>query len=483
LEVSVPRRTADTLARWTRPLFFLGHNPLTLVGAVVTTSAAVTMVGFWIVEATSGAPVHPYAGIVLFLVLPAIFLLGLVMIPAGVWWRRRALRRRGDLPKTYPRVHLGNVVLRRTAAWVGGASLLNVVLLAIASYRGVHYMDSTQFCGLACHSVMAPQYAAFVDSPHARVGCVQCHIGPGASWFVRSKLSGARQLWAVNAGSYSRPIPSPVHELRPARETCEQCHWPRKFHGDKLVVKTKFEPDEANTRSVTVLMLRVGGQSGFRGVGIHGRHLGDHTRIEYLSTPRRDRIARVFLTDDTGRRVEYATEDAGTQDGLERRAMDCMDCHNRPTHAFDLPERAVDRALAEGRISAGLPFVRREAVRLLRAPYPDRETAAAAIVSGLEAFYAQAYPAEHAARGAEVRKAAEAVRDTYLRNVFPSMKVGWGTYPNNIGHEDFPGCFRCHDDQHRSADGRVLAQDCDACHAVLAMEESDPKILADLGLK
>jgi hypothetical protein len=274
-----------------------------------------------------------------------------------------------------------------------------------------------------------------------------------------------------------------VRELRPARETCEQCHWPRKFHGDKLVVKTKFEPDEANTRSVTVLMLRVGGQSGFRGVGIHGRHLGDHTRIEYLSTPRRDRIARVFLTDDTGRRVEYATEDAGTQDGLERRAMDCMDCHNRPTHAFDLPERAVDRALAEGRISAGLPFVRREAVRLLRAPYPDRETAAAAIVSGLEAFYAQAYPAEHAARGAEVRKAAEAVRDTYLRNVFPSMKVGWGTYPNNIGHEDFPGCFRCHDDQHRSADGRVLAQDCDACHAVLAMEESDPKILADLGLK
>ena len=479
--------TRERIASWLRPIVYLGHNPVTLTGAVLTTSAAFTLVGFWALEIVHGGSTHPYAGILLFLILPAIFAVGLVLMPAGVLWRRAVLRSRGQIPDQYPTIDFAHGVLRNAAVLVFVATSLNVLILGTATYKGVEYMDSTQFCGVTCHKVMAPEHSAFVESSHSRVGCVQCHIGPGADWFVRSKLSGTRQVFAVALGTYSRPIPSPVRELRPARETCEQCHWPRKFHGDKLVVRTKFSEDEANTRLTTVLMLRIGGHSGLGSTGIHGRHLDDAERIHYVSTQGRQVIPRVSYVDDSGKTVEYVSEEAvatpATDPAVEHRGMDCMDCHNRPSHSFQLPERAVDRALAEGRISPELPFVRKKAVEILRADYPDRETAGRRIVEALGAFYAGSYPAVYGARRGLVDVAAAQLKEIYLRNVFPEMKVAWGTYPNNIGHEDFAGCFRCHDDKHKSADGKVISQDCTACHAVLAMEEKDPKVLADLGLK
>jgi hypothetical protein len=473
------------LGRWADPLVPLASNTLTMTGAVLTTSAAITMVGFWALEVLRGEPIHPYAGIVLFLILPAVFGAGLLLIPAGLLWQRRRRRASAGKDGAPPRFELNRPALLRAAALVGAATVLNVVLLGTATYRGVHYMDSTQFCGLTCHEVMAPEYAAFVESPHSRVGCVQCHIGPGASWFVRSKLSGARQVLAVVARSYSRPIPSPVRELRPARETCEQCHWPRKFHGDKLVVRTKYADDEANSPSSTVLMLRIGGHGGRGAAGIHGRHLDDEERIQYLAADeKRQVIPRVRYRDDDGHIVDYVADGAPAgEGGGEWRAMDCMDCHNRPTHAFELPERAVDRALADGRLDPALPWLRKEAVRLLRAEYPDREAADRAIARGLEEFYRERYPSVFRDRQPELAAASATLRAIYGRNVFPQMKVGWGTYVNNVGHEDFPGCFRCHDDQHKAADGRVIRQDCEACHAVLALDEKDPKVLQDLGLK
>lgn len=495
--MQLPRRLTD----WIRPVVYLGTNALTLLGAILTTSAGITLVGFWAREIFGGAPVHPYAGIILFLVLPGIFALGLVLMPAGILWRWRRLRRRGALPETWPPVEISRPGLRNAVVLVAVATMANVAILGTGTYRGVEYMDSSQFCGMTCHKVMAPEYAAYVGSPHSRVSCVECHIGPGASWFVRSKLSGVRQVFAVARGTYSRPIPSPVRELRPARETCEQCHWPRKFVGDKLLVRTKHADDEANTPLVTVLLMKIGGHGSRGAAGIHGRHLDDTERIRYVSTDRRQVIPSVTYLDDAGKMVEYVSEDAAGKApaagaggaaqptggpggaGEERRTMDCMDCHNRPTHAFDLPERAVDRALADGAISRALPFVRKKAVELLRAEYADRDVASRELGEGLADFYRREYPQVHETRRAEITAAADRVREIYLRNIFPNMKVTWGTYPNNLGHEDFPGCFRCHDDKHKSRDGRVITQDCNACHAVLAMDEPNPKVLTDLGLQ
>jgi nitrate/TMAO reductase-like tetraheme cytochrome c subunit len=471
-----------------RLLLFLGHNRLTGLGAVLTTGSALTMVGFWALEILQFRPVHPYAGIILFLLLPGVFVAGLALMPLGALLYRRRLRQRGELPAAYPKIDFHEPVFRHGVGLLAGATVLNVVILSMASYRGVEHMDSVEFCGTACHSVMAPEYTAYVGSPHSRVACVECHIGQGASWFVRSKLSGTRQVFAVTFNTHSRPIPSPVKHLRPARETCEQCHWPQKFHGDRFLVRTKYQDDEKNTRLTTVLVLKVGGRTWQGSVGIHGRHLNDRERINYVAIDgKRQVIPQVTYVDDGGRTVDYAsTEVKATAEQLaagERRVMDCMDCHNRPSHTFELPDRAVDRAMSAGEISSELPYVKKKGVELIRAEYSDHAAATAGIVSGLTGFYKASYPETYSNHRALVETAAQRLVEIYRRNVFPGMKVTWGTYPNNIGHEDFLGCFRCHDGNHSSADGRTITQECDACHNVLAMEESNPKVLSDLGLE
>ncbi len=470
-----------------RTAVYLGQNRITEAGVVLTTSAAVTLIAFWIYLIVQARPVHPYTGIVFFLILPGIFALGLVLIPIGIWRRFRTLRAKGELPAEYPKVDLRSPFLRRAVVLVGALTFANFAIMGAASYKGVEYMDSAQFCGQTCHTVMEPEYAAYVNSPHSRVSCVECHIGPGAPWFVKAKISGVRQVFAVAFKTYSKPIPSPVHDLRPARDTCEHCHWPQKFTGDKFLVRTKYADDEKNTPATTVLLLKIGGRTAEGLVGIHGRHLADAERIEYVSTDgRRQVIPLVTYIDDAGKKVEYVSTDVTlTTEQLanaERRKMDCMDCHNRPTHAFDMPDRAVDKAMRDGRISTKLPFVKREAVAALKATYPDRATASQKIPAALGDFYRTKYPTVFQNERPAVEMAGEKVKEIYMRNIFPEMGVTWGSHPNNIGHEDFLGCFRCHDGKHKSSDGKVITDDCEACHQVLALEEEEPKILADLGL-
>jgi hypothetical protein len=473
---------------WLRPAVYLGQNPLSLIGAILTTSGAITMLAFWAYELVKAGPTRPYAGIVFFFILPSIFVLGLILMPVGGLLRRYQLRRQGKLPHVYPTIDLRQPILQRAFILVVVMTFVNVALMGTASYKAVEHMDSVEFCGQTCHSVMAPEYAAYLNSPHSRVACVDCHIGSGAPWFVRAKISGVRQLFAVNLKTYSRPIPSPVHNLRPARETCEQCHWPERFTGDKLVVRTKYADDEQNTPSTTVLLLKIGGRATQGLVGIHGRHLAAAERIEYVSTDgRRQVIPRVTYTEDSGKKVDYVSDEVKTTPAdlarAERRKMDCVDCHNRPTHAFELPERAMDEALAAGRIDRQLPYVKKEGVAVLRVEYPDRTTASQKIAAAITDFYRTKYPQIYQNERPVVETAAQQVTAIYMRNVFPEMRLTWGTHPNNIGHDDFLGCFRCHDGKHKAPDGRVINDDCSACHQILAMEEKDPKVLSDLGLK
>jgi hypothetical protein len=352
----------------------------------------------------------------------------------------------------------------------------------------VAYMDSTQFCGQTCHTVMTPEFTAYQSSPHAHVNCVECHIGPGAGWFARSKLSGVRQVFAVTFHTYSRPIHAPVKHLRPARETCEQCHWPQRFTGDKFVVKTTYKDDEKNTPQTTAMLLKVGGRTWQGSVGIHGRHLDEGSRIRYISIDdQRQVIPVVYYTNDQGKTFEYVSSDIQTTkqqlEAGEHRSMDCVDCHNRPTHAFELPENAVNQQMAAGLISPELPFIRKKAVELLKGDYPDRENAQQRITEGVKSYYRANYPGVYGSRRALVEQSAQSVAGIYLRNIFPAMKMTWGVHPNNIGHNDFPGCFRCHDGSHVNADGQAISNDCSACHNLLAVEEQNPKVLTDLGLK
>jgi NapC/NirT cytochrome c family, N-terminal region len=478
----------ERIREWTQPVYFLGQNPVSLTGAVITTSTALTTIAFWFYDIFLPGPPHPYIGLLVFLILPGIFVLGLLLIPLGIWRKRRSLRSSGQLPQSYPAIDLRLPMVRRTLEWVALATVINLLIIGTASYRGVEYMDSTSFCGTTCHQVMDPEYTAYQNSPHARVACVECHIGPGAGWFVRSKLSGLRQVVAVTFHTYSRPIPSPVKYLRPARDTCEHCHWPQRFTGDKFLVNTSYKDDEKNTPQTDVLLLKVGGHGWQGSVGIHGRHLADAARIRYISTDaERQTIPVVYYTDDKGKTTEFVSSDAkATQQQLdngEHRVMDCIDCHNRPTHAFDLPDNAVDKRMSLGRISPELPYIRKKAVEVLKVNYPSREIAKQSITDEINNFYRTNYPQIYQTRRSLVQQAGEEVSGIYLRNIFPDMHVAWGTHPSNLGHNDSPGCFRCHDGSHTSADGQTITNDCSACHQVLAAGEENPKILTDLGMK
>ena len=447
------------------------RSPISVVGMVLTTMSAVLFLIVFLAD-LFGWHSNPYLGIVFFLILPGVFLFGLCLIPLGAWIERRR-RARGRAPSEvhWPRIDLNDPAQRTTAVIVFAVTMANIVIVSLAAYRGVEYMDSPQFCGQVCHTVMKPEFTAYQDGPHSRVTCVQCHIGPGASWFAKSKISGARQVLAVTFHTYSRPIPSPVQNLRPARDTCEQCHWPEKFHGDKVRRIFEFAADEKNTESVTVMQVHVGGGSERLGIaqGIHW-HMNVANEVEYIATDdKRQVIPWVRVKDRFGNVREFSAEGVTAEQLAkgERRRMDCMDCHNRPSHPMAAtPERAVDELIARGQIPRTLPFVRREAVKALKVTYPTQEAAGEGISRTLRDFYRSQYPQAYMSQRPDVEKAVQATETVYRRNVFPEMNVQFGTYPNNIGHMDFPGCFRCHDDNHKSKDGKAIGQDCESCHKI-----------------
>jgi hypothetical protein len=470
---------------WITPIVHLANNPLSLIGVVVVTTATIFII-FLAPTLWSGRVDNPYMGIVIFLLLPAIFVAGLVLIPIGIYLRRRKAKLQGVEPAAFPPLDLRNADFRRLLIFVGATTFVNIIIVGQFAYGSVNYMDSVEFCGETCHTVMQPEFTAYQNSPHARVECVKCHIGPGAGWFVRSKLSGVGQVFAVTFNSYPRPIPTPVRNLRPARETCETCHWPQKFGGDRLRILNKFADDETNSRTQTVLLMRIGGGNGT--AGIHGVHLGHGVVMRYYPADEsRQSIPVVEYNKGDGNWVRFVAADAkpevvakATPENM--RIMDCMDCHNRPSHTFQLPERALDDAMGGGQVSAALPFAKKEALELLKATYPTHREGVQRIAASFESFYQQKYPAVYGQRTAEVQQSARAVAAIFGRNIFPEMDVKWGSYPNNLGHTDFPGCFRCHDDQHMAKGDRKITQDCSACHSLLAMDEPSPKVLSELGV-
>jgi nitrate/TMAO reductase-like tetraheme cytochrome c subunit len=467
---------------WVRPALFFGNNPISLAGGAITTASGVTMVGYWLVEIFGRLVENPYLGIIFFLILPALFIAGLILIPIGVFLRRRKLQKAGQIPAQFPQIDLNDRMFRHGLDIVLVATIVNLLVVAVASYRGAAYMDSPQFCGQSCH-VMHPEYTAYKISAHSHVDCVACHIGSGAKSYFEAKVNGTKQLVEVAFHRYPTPIESPVENLRPARDICEGCHTPAKFVGEKLLVKSNFADDEKNTETQTVIVLHLGGRDSLSHLtGIHGVHLG---HIEYVATdPTRTDIPWVQKRNPDGSETVFTSLPAGS--GVpkgERRVMDCIDCHNRAAHTFVTPEDAINRAMTEGAISADLPWVHKESLALLKASYADEADAAAKIPLELQAFYASQHPEVLPSKAASVKSAGDELVLLYSQNVFPYMKVAWGTHPNHIGHMSDPGCFRCHDGSHAAKDGASITQDCAACHNLLAVDEAKPKVLADLGIQ
>ena len=453
-----------------------------LVGSIIALVALV-MILLLIVLHVMGFDGGAYLGIITYMLLPMVFGLGLVLIPVGVWLRRRqeaaAAAHHESVPKALPVIDLNNERTRGLLIVSVLVGMISTVLIAGATVKGVKEMETVAFCGTVCHTVMEPEHVAFQRSPHSKITCADCHIGSGADWFVKSKISGSWQMVSVALDLYPRPVTSPVHSLRPARETCEQCHWPTKHVGDKLQVTTKFADDEANTETKTVLLMKVGGQQGTASTGIHW-HVDRGVEIRYLTDATRQKIYDIEMTTPEGKKV-FKTE--ATPDGpVEWRTMDCVDCHNRASHTFRSPEFELDLALQEGRIDRSLPYIRREGARILTEKvYESHEEARAGIAAAVQAFYAENYP--DLAGTPAVEQAGVALGDAYTWNNFPHMKVTWNLYPNHIGHEESPGCFRCHSNKIKTDSGERIGRKCSTCHEIVAEEESDSALLQELGLQ
>jgi len=462
-----------------RPAWFvLTQNWVSLVGVFLVTTAGISWL-FVLPLQIRGHVDNPYIGIIVFLILPIIFLAGLALIPIGIYIGRKRIRR-GLAEPAFDR----RAALRRLAWFFAITTLANVLIGTQVTYRAVEHMETPQFCGATCHT-MHPEFAAYRNSPHSRVECVECHVAPGAAGWVSSKAAGTRQLIETVFNTYRRPIPSALesNHLVPARETCENCHWPQAFGGVRLRVFSKYAEDEANTRTQTVMLMLIGGG---KIAGIHGAHVGPGIHIRYAAADgTRQTIPWVeYRNESSGKTLAFVASDA-TPDSIQalpKYDMQCVDCHNRPTHTFELPDRAMDKAMALGEIPVTLPYIKKKGLEALKQNYASSKEANEQLPAFIADFYQKNYPDLYGRRSQDVSQAAEAILAVYNRNVFPDLRVSWGTYPNNLGHTDFPGCFRCHDGSHATADNVSIAQDCNTCHEPLAMEETSPEILKSLGI-
>ncbi len=473
----------------TRGRFFnYANNPITIAGAVLAVLSALMLLTVVAIH-MMGGHLGPYAGIMAFMLLPGVFVGGLVVMPLGIWLRRRRLLSQHvseEEMNRFPRLDFNDSHLRKGVMIFLVLTMGNAVIFATTTYLGVEFMESPRFCGTVCHTVMSPEYTAYQNSPHSRVMCVQCHIGPGASWFVKSKVDGLRQVVATTLNTYSRPIHTPIHNLRPAIQTCEQCHWPSKHHGDKLHSFVRFADDEENSPSYNAILIKTGGgdlDSGRHG-GIHWWHIYSDNKIRYVQgDERRTTIKWVELTNAKGEVRVYqrsGEEPPTAAEMAEVRTMDCIDCHNRPTHLFQRPSRAIDEVMERRMEYAQLPYFKREAVAAITAEYPTREAGMAGVRKALRDFYAAEYPEVAEEKADLIATASDAMaEEVYGKISFPEMNTNWETHPNHIGHPDpstdegFLGCWRCHDDELTTADGEhTIPQDCDNCHTFL-VEESD----------
>jgi hypothetical protein len=461
-------------------LRLLLRNPISLAGVALALVSLGNIFLFSLIGTIAERP-KPYIGILAYMVAPGFLICGLLLIAVGAW--REGKRKAGEV-LLYPRIDLNDPGQRSAVMSFGAFLVVFVMLSGVGSYKAYEFTDSVQFCGQTCHSVMKPEFTAYQLSPHARVGCVECHVGSGATWYVKSKLSGTRQVFATMFNTYPRPIPTPVHNLRPAQETCEECHWPKKFYGAQLKVFTHYASDEKSTPREIRMLIKTGGGDPATGApdGIHW-HMNIAIEIDYVAADeKRQIIPYIYVKDMQGRVTEYYAQDSTLSKEqvakASRHRMDCVDCHNRPTHIYIPPDQAVDQALLAHKLDASLPYIKQQAVLALTGKYETTEAAVQGIAQQIHGFYRDKYPNVSKARQLEISNAIDEVQQIFRRTTFPEMKLNWQTHPNNLGHFYFNGCFRCHDGQHVSPEGKVVRKDCNLCHTLTGQGESGMSMAA-----
>jgi nitrate/TMAO reductase-like tetraheme cytochrome c subunit len=467
----------------------LFRNYISLGGGMIAAGSLASIVLLLLIDLMKSAE-NPYRDLVTFIILPTFLILGIVIVLIGVILerRRRRLRPNSEIA-TFPKVDLNDPRQRRIAITLIAMSFIFVFMSAFGSYRAYEYSESVEFCGKTCHSVMKPEFVAFHATSHARILCVDCHVGSGAQSYVRAKLNGARQLYSLAFNNYAKPIKTPVHNMRSANETCGHCHWPSKFYGAQLKTFNHYAYDEQNSLRQTRMLINVGGGNPETGpvAGIHW-HMNPANEVSYIATDaRRQVIPWISVKDQQGNVVEYydrnrplRPEEIST---VEKRRMDCIDCHNRPAHIYLPPDMAVDQSFAAGRMDPSLPYLKREAIASLTHPYVTEDEAVKNIAARLDNFFRTNYNQDYSQKQDVIKNAIADTQRIYRTYFFPEMKTNWESHPNNIGHLYSSGCFRCHDGEHISKTGKVISNDCSICHTVLSDSARPTTVLKTIAVQ
>ena len=442
------------------------NNWISAIGAVLAAAAFVSFAFLVWIDFTHGDK-NPYLGIFTYLVAPAFLITGLATVFFGAWAQRRwSIKHAATMPDKW-RLDFSDHKQRRRVFLFACGAVTFLLLSAFGSYQTYHYSESVQFCGQVCHSAMNPEFVTYQRGAHARVDCVSCHVGSGAQYFLKAKLNGTHQLIAYTLDNYSRPIDTPVKNLRPALDTCEKCHWSDKYRGNVEMNFAHFLSDKKNTPYTARMLLHVNQTKpdGHEG-GIHW-HASKTDRVEYFaSDPKRQEIPWMRVTNTkTGAARVYRTDKfKGEPPADQIRVMDCLDCHNRPAHVFPAANDVVERSMSSGGLSRKLPNIKRVAVQAMT----HKEITSDAVAPQKIADFIRSKYTDPAL-AAELPGTIAEVQKIFTTSMFPERKADWRVYPNNIGHKDWPGCFRCHDDKHKTSAGeKIGASDCASCHTLVA---------------
>ena len=454
------------------------YNYISYLGSIIALIAWITLI-FFVVQIYFFKIDNVYFDLYTFIVTPAFIILGHVLIPIGMYRTRKKLKKGIQVSDEKLLVlNLSDPKTRNAILIFSVVSMFFIITTIIGSYKAFHYSESVEFCGKLCHKVMEPEYVAYQNSPHARVKCAECHVGEGADFYVKSKMSGMRQIFKYTLNTYPRPILTPIENLRPARETCEKCHWPQKFYTNALRKEKYFLADSANTELDLTLNMKIGASHQSLGLteGIHW-HINPDVKIEFKTNKKHDNIYWVKKTNKkTGEETIFTNNETDAKPAdiakMESRVMDCMDCHNRPSHEFRSPSKYVNNILASQPNLARVPWFKAAAMESLKIMYSTKDSCNNAIKSKIIKYYQDQYPAVLKQFNKEIMAGIEAVKTEFAKNAFPEMKVSYSMYPRHIGHLESNGCFRCHNDKFKSTTGKKITKDCNLCHTILSQGKS-----------
>lgn len=460
----------------------LSHSNQAIMGGIMIT-VLLPMLLFSLLVDFGGWLENQCFAVLLYILFVPLLLVAIILITYGNYFTKKQKQAQNTAVFSYNYLksnlmspaHYSSI--RKKVYFLAIFTALFLFFLSIATHGSYYYSNTNHFCARFCHQVLSHAAKTHYSSPHSRVDCMECHKKyDGYNVSGTDHTSGLVKAYKTITKSSSTPIKIPASRLRPSNESCEKCHWPDKFHGKQLRIINSFQSDESNSHTKTALYLNIGsgGSLAQSAQGIHW-HTSRKHRLYYLaSDEERLDIVKITLDSNNGTKVVYTKEGRETTLKNKRhRLMDCVDCHNRPTHYIFSPEKALDKKLLSGEIPQKLPFIKQQALVAITKPYPSTPAALKGISDHLRGHYSKIPPEQSELLAQAIRGTQQA----YTDNVSIELGVDWNTYPNFIGHAHNGGCFRCHNSAFKTKEGKGIPHDCKLCHLILAENEPSHLVL------